>query len=97
MTGYLYRQNILIFDYAKKFANPLREAILDNAEVVAETNGLEIKFIRKSKASRKEARLKKILCKRGPHPGLIFSLSEIERCSAFILTSPMKNFYLDPE
>lgn len=83
MTGYLYRQNILIFDYAKKFAQPLREAIRANAEVIAGTNGLEIEFIRKSSAFRKEARIKKILGKRGHHPGLVHIFSAMEACPSY--------------
>ena len=83
MTGYLYGQNILIFDYAKKFAQPLREDIRANAEVIAETNGLEIEFIRKSKAFRKEARIKKILDKRGHQPGLVHIFSAMEACPSY--------------
>jgi hypothetical protein len=71
MTGYLYRQNILIFDYTQKFAQPLRETIRDNAEVMAETNGLEIEFIRK------------ILGKRGHHPGLVHIFSAMEACPSY--------------
>ena len=59
MTGYLYAQEILIFDYVK-FAEPLRQAIRENAEMIAKENGLEIEFIRKPKAFRKEKRIKKI-------------------------------------
>ena len=83
MTGYLYREKIMIFEYGKKFANPLREAIRDNAEMIAKTNGMEIEFIRKSKAFRQEARIKKILAKRGDHPGLVHIFSAMEACPSY--------------
>ena len=83
MTGYLYRENIMIFEYGKKFANPLREAMRDNAEMIAKKNGLDIEFIRKSKAFRKEARIKKILAKRGHQPGLVHIFSAMEACPSY--------------
>src|SRR5674476_742270 len=57
MTGYLIRNNILVFDYTK-FADPLREKIRINAEQLAIANNLTIEFIRSSKA-RKEDIVKK--------------------------------------
>jgi len=53
MTSYLYANKIRIFDYTK-FAEPLREQIRNNAERVAEENGVEIQFVRKSNV-RKES------------------------------------------
>src|SRR5665647_631485 len=43
MTGYLIRNNILVFDYTK-FADPLREKIRINAEQLAIANNLTIAF-----------------------------------------------------
>lgn len=63
MTHYLYQQNIRIFDYAK-FAEPLRECIRTNAEMLAKEAGVEIEFVRK-KDFRKEARIQAILKERG--------------------------------
>ncbi len=67
MTSYLYAQDILIFDYTK-FTEPLRDALRKNAQALADKNGLEIEFIRKHKAFRKEARIKAIIKERGVHP-----------------------------
>ena len=52
MTQYLYQQGIRIFDYAQ-FAEPLREHIRENAEALAQANGVKIEFVRK-KDFRKE-------------------------------------------
>ncbi len=82
MTGYLYAQNILIFDY-KKFVEPLRETIRENAEAMAKENSLEIEFIRKQKAFRKEKRIKKIIKARGDHSGLVHIFSAMEQCQAY--------------
>lgn len=69
MTGYLYTNNIRIFDYPR-FAEPFREQLRENAETIAKENSLEIEFIRK-KNFRKEARIKDIIDKRGQHNGLV--------------------------
>jgi hypothetical protein len=45
MTSYLYAQNKRIFDYSQ-FAEPLGDEIRENAQALAEKNGLEIEFIR---------------------------------------------------
>ena len=81
MTQYLYRQEIRIFDYTK-FAEPLRERIRENAEVLAETNGVKIEFIRK-KDFRKETRLQQVLIKRGDQPGLVHIFGAMETCSSY--------------
>src|SRR4030067_3637280 len=69
MTHYLYQQGIRIFDYAK-FAEPLRERIRENAEALAEANGVKIEFIQQ-KNFRKENQIQQILKKRGDQPGLV--------------------------
>jgi hypothetical protein len=81
MTSYLYSKHIRIFDYAK-FAAPLREEVRQNAEAIATANHLEIEFIRK-KDFRKEQRIKQILKKRGPHPGLVHIFSAMEACTTY--------------
>lgn len=83
MTGYLYAQGIRIFDYPRKFAEPLREVIKENAKAIAKENGLEIEFIRKRKAFRKEKEIKKIIKARGAHPGLVHIFSAMETCQAY--------------
>jgi hypothetical protein len=81
MTWYLYQQGIRIFDYAK-FAEPLRERIRENAEVLAETNGVKIEFVRK-KDFRKENRIQQILKQRGDQPGLVHIFGAMEGCTSY--------------
>lgn len=81
MTHYLYQQGIRIFDYAK-FAEPLRERIRENAEALAEVNGIKIEFVRK-KGFRKENRIQQILKKRGDQPGLVHIFGAMEACSSY--------------
>ena len=83
MTSYLYGQEILIFDYTK-FAEPLRDAVRQNAQALAEKNGLEIEFISKHKTFRKEARIKAVLSERGMQPGLVHIFSAMEPCQAYL-------------
>ena len=81
MTHYLYQQGIRIFDYAK-YAEPLRERIRENAEALAETNGVKMEFVRK-KDFRKENRIQQILKKRGDQPGLVHIFGAMEACSSY--------------
>jgi hypothetical protein len=83
MTGYLYARGIRIFDYAKTFAEPLRHLIRDNAQTIAEENGLTIEFITNSKSFRKEERIRKIVEARGDHPGLVHIFAAMERCPTY--------------
>ena len=84
MTGYLYTHGIRIFDYATKFADPLRHAIRDGAKAIARENGLKIDFICNSGAFRKEERVQKIIEARGDHPGLVHIFSAMERCPSYV-------------
>jgi hypothetical protein len=81
MTSYLYQKGIRIFDYAK-FAEPLRERIRENAEKLAEKNGIKIEFIRK-KDFRKEARVQELLKARGELPGLVHIFGAMEACNSY--------------
>lgn len=81
MTKHLRDKGIRIFDYTK-FAEPHRDEIRRNTERIAEKNGLEIDFIR-NKNFRKEDRIKKIIEKRGDHPGLVHIFSALESCPSF--------------
>lgn len=76
MTGYMYAQGIRIFDYAQ-FAQPLHEQMVAHAEAVAQTNDLEIEYIRK-KNFRKEDRIQTILKQRGNPPGLVHIFSALQ-------------------
>src|SRR3972149_1266570 len=81
MTRYLYQHGIRIFDYAQ-FAEPLRECLRANAEVLAQANGVKIEFIRK-KDFRKENRIQKILKERGEQPGLVHIFGAMEACCSY--------------
>lgn len=82
MTRYLNAHRIRIFDFTE-FAQPFREAIRENAERVADENGITIEFIRKIKAFRKEDRVHGIVAERGTHPGLVHIFSAMESCTSF--------------
>ena len=82
MTKYFYMHNIRIFDY-KDFVLPLRDAVRANAETIAKEHGVEIEFVRKHKAFRKEDRISRILQTHGDHPGLVHIFSAMETCTAY--------------
>jgi hypothetical protein len=82
MAGYLSYRDIRLFDYAR-WAEPLREEVRANAEHVAAEAGLQIEFISKLKAFRKEDRVQAILARRGDHPGLVHVFSAMEACSSY--------------
>lgn len=82
MTRFLYGQKIRIFDYPL-FAQTLRDKVRENAERIAGENGIEIEFIRKIDAFRKEARIKDILKERGNKPGLVHIFSAMESCMSY--------------
>ena len=81
-TRELNRRRVRIFDFAR-FATSLRDAIRQNAERLAEENGLVIEHIRRIKAFRKEDRVQQILAERGTHPGLVHIFSAMETCTSF--------------
>lgn len=82
MGGYLGYHKIRLFDYPR-WAEPLREELRENAERLAAEAGLQIEFIRKLKAFRKEVRIQEILAKRGDQPGLVHIFSAMEACSSY--------------
>ena len=83
MTHYLYQQGIRIFDYPR-FAEPLREHIRENAEALAQANGVKIEFTRSGKKDlRKENRIQQILKERGDQPGLVHIFGAMEACSSY--------------
>jgi len=84
MTHYLYQKGVRIFDYAK-FAEPLRERIRENAEALAQANGVTIEFARGGKKDfRKENHVQQILKKRGDQPGLVHIFGAMEACSSYL-------------
>jgi hypothetical protein len=82
MAGYLSYRGVRLFDYAR-WAEPLREEIRANAQRLAAEAGLEVEFIHKLKAFRKEDRVHQILAERGDHPGLVHIFSAMEACSSY--------------
>jgi len=82
MAGYLGARDIRLFDYPR-WAEPLREEIRANAERLAAEAGVQIEFIRKLKAFRKEDRVQAILAQRGEHPGLVHIFSAMETCASY--------------
>jgi len=82
MERLLRHRNIRLFDYPR-WAEPLRDELRRNAEQLAAEAGLEIDFIRRLKAFRKEARVKEILAERGDHPGLVHIFSAMEACPSY--------------
>ena len=83
MTSYLYANHIKVFDYAKAFADPLRNLIRDNAQLLAKTHGVSIEHINRPHI-RKEDVVAKVLAQRGDHPGLVHVISAMEACSAYV-------------
>jgi len=81
MSGYLRSQHIRIFDYPE-FAQNLREEIRNNAEKLAQEQGIEIEFLRK-KNFRKEDRIQAILKERGQTAGLVHIFSALEPCTSY--------------
>ena len=82
MEGWLRVHGVRLADYPR-WAEPMREEIRDNAMKIAAAAGLEIEFIRKLKAFRKEDRVKRILDVRGDAPGLVHIFSAMEACTSF--------------
>lgn len=82
MTSYLNSCGIRIFDFPR-WAEPLREAIRENAERLAKEAGVTIEFIRRHKSFRKEDRIREILSRRGEHPGLVHIFSAMEPCPTY--------------
>ena len=81
MTTYLHSNSIRIFDYPK-FAEPFKNKIRNNAEKLARENDIEIEFVAKTHI-RKEDLIKKVLEKRGSHPGLVHIISAMEACGSY--------------
>ena len=82
MTGYLKANSIRIFDFSN-FSQPLTEQIRQNAQRIADENGIEIEFIRKLRAFRKDDRIQEIISKTGKAEGLIHIFSAMEQCNTY--------------
>jgi len=65
MTSYLNANSIRIFDYSS-FSQPLTEQVRQNAQRIADENDIEIEFIRKLHAFRKDDRIQQIISETRP-------------------------------
>ncbi len=83
MAKHLRLQGIRLFDYPR-FAEPLRNAIRENAARLAREHGLAIEFVRSVGAFRKDDRITAVLAQRGRQPGLVHIFSAMEPCPAFL-------------
>ena len=82
MTSYLKSHDIRIFDFSN-FSQPLTEQVRQNAQRIADENGIEIEFIRKLRAFRKDDRIQKIISESGKTEGLIHIFSAMEQCNTY--------------
>jgi len=77
MRSFFNSQGYRIFDFANIFT-PVTEQIKSNADKVARENGLEIEYIRKTNAFRKEDKIAAIIKERGNEEGLVHIFSALE-------------------
>lgn len=82
MTAYFHANGIKIFDFAE-FSRPLTENVRENAARIASENGIDIEFIRKTQAFRKDDRIQEILKESGKTEGLIHIFSAMETCNTY--------------
>ncbi len=83
MAAYMKLNGIRIFDYPTSFSQPLTEQVRQNAEKIAHENGMEIEFIRKLHAFRKDDRIQNIIAETGKTEGLIHIFSAMECCNTY--------------
>lgn len=81
MTAFLHIKQIRIFDYAR-FAEPLRNRIREQAQLLAKEAGVEIQHVAKSHI-RKEDLVAAVMKERGDSPGLVHVISAMEACDAY--------------
>ncbi len=82
MTSYLKANGIRIFDFPS-FSQPFTEQVRQNAQQIADENGIEIEFIRKLRAFRKDDRIQEIISNTGKTEGLIHIFSTMEQCNTY--------------
>jgi hypothetical protein len=80
VTTELDRWDIRLFDYAKQFAQPFRDAIRALTERLAAEEGVEIEYIQPIRTFSKKDRIQQILAARGNGPGLVHIFSAMEPC-----------------
>lgn len=77
MTSFFYINKYKIFDFANVFT-PVTEQIKKNAEMVAKEHNVEIEYIRKTGAFRKDDKIDEIVKKSNKKEGLIHIFSALE-------------------
>jgi hypothetical protein len=82
MTSYLYSRKIMIFDYAKELADPMRNQLRENAQELAKKHDITIEHINKP-GIRKEDVVANVLKERGDAPGLVHIISAMEACTSY--------------
>lgn len=82
ITSFFKANGIPIFDFPD-FCKPLTEQVRNNAALIAADNGIEIEFIRKVKAFRKDDRIRDIISKTGKSEGLVHIFSAMESCNSY--------------
>lgn len=83
MAMYLTGKGIRLFDYKEQFCKPLTQEIRENAERTAKENGIEIEYIRKVGAFRKDDRIEAIIREKGTKQGLVHIFSAMEGCNTY--------------
>ena len=82
MTRYLKSNGIRIFDY-QNFCEPLTKRIRKQAETIAKEAGIEIEYIRKVGAFRKDDRIQAIIESKQITEGLVHIFSAMETCNSY--------------
>ena len=83
MTHYIGSKGIMVFKYKDEFAQPLTKAVRENAERIAHENGIEIEYIRKVGAFRKDDRIEEIIKEKKITSGLVHIFSAMEGCHSY--------------
>ena len=94
MTRYIGSKGIMVFKYKEEFAQPLTKAVRENAEQIAADNGIEIEFIRKVGAFRKDDRIEEIIKEKKVASGLVHIFSAMEGCHSLMIFKSLTRFCL---
>jgi hypothetical protein len=82
MQSYLLTNNIRVLDFPN-FAKQFNQQIRNQVEEIAEQNNIDIEHIRSPQRFNKELNIKKIIEKRGMHPGIVHIYTSMEITDAF--------------
>jgi len=82
MTAFFYSRQYKIFDFHKIFT-PITTKIKSNIEALANESNIEIEYVRKVGAFRKDDKINKILEERGNQVGLVHIFSQLELLNTY--------------